>query len=737
MGFDPAAVLTLFEQAVRLHLQGQLISAQALYAQVIQAAPDHAAAHHNLGVALLDNGQYRAAVTSFDCAIALEASNAAMHYNRGNALLALNDARAAIDSYHHALALHPHDAQTLNNLGNAHSAVHQHGVAIDCYNRAIALQPNFAQAYYNRGNAQKDTQLALDALESYDKTIALQPDHAQAFYNQGIVRRSLRQARAAIESYDHALALQPRNASIHCSRGNALNDLKLHSAAIDCYKRAINLQPDYAYAHVQCGNAQLALQQYLAAVHSYTLALSHEPDYEFLQGSLLHAKMQICQWQEVEHQISQLSTQIERGEKSSPTFPMLALVDSLALQHKAAQIWVRHKHPPNATLGPLNSPLKSSKTRIGYYSTDYHQHATAYLMAGVFEAHDKTQFELIGFSWGPITDDPMRQRLLSAFDQFIEVGTQSDAQVAQLSRDMGIDIAIDLKGFSHDARPGIFALRCAPIQINYLGYPATMGAVYMDYIIADKTLIPELDKVHYTEKIIYLPHSYQANDSQRRVADKEIFRLECGLPETGFVFCCFNNSYKITPSVFQAWMRILARVNGSVLWLLQDNPLAVENLRISARNAGIDPRRLVFAPRIAVDQHLARQLHADLCLDTAPYNAHTTASDALWAGVPLLTCMGETFASRVAASLLFALDLPDLVTTHQDAYEACAISLATEPEKLVALRQKLIKNKFDSPLFNTILFTRHLEAAYTTVIDRQHAGLDPAHTCIKSLMLVQ
>jgi predicted O-linked N-acetylglucosamine transferase (SPINDLY family) len=351
-------------------------------------------------------------------------------------------------------------------------------------------------------------------------------------------------------------------------------------------------------------------------------------------------------------------------------------------------------------------------------------------MAELFEMHDKSQFELVGFSFGPIANDEMRRRLVKSFDQFIEVGRKSDVEVAKLSRDLNIDIAVDLKGFTQDARTGIFSHRAAPIQVNYLGYPGTLGADYMDYIIADKTLIPPQSQQSYSEKIVYLPNSYQVNDRKRLISDKHFTRLELGLPENGFVFCCFNNNFKILPATFYGWMRILKAVDGSVLWLFQDNTWAVDNLKKEFEKQGIAAERLVFAKRLPLSEHLARHRQADLFLDTFPCNAHTTTSDALWVGLPVLTLIGRSFASRVAASLLNAVGLPELITSTQEEYEALAIELAVSPNKLEDIKLKLANNLITTPLFDTLCFTKNIEAAYVDMHGRYHAGLEPDHITI-------
>ena len=440
--------------------------------------------------------------------------------------------------------------------------------------------------------------------------------------------------------------------------------------------------------------------------------------------------MFLCNWENFQTNVESLSIRINEGKKSSPSFPVLALIDSLSLQRKTSEIWIKDKHPINTSLGSIPKYLRRNKIRIGYYSADFHNHATAYLMAELFELHDKNNFEIIAFSFGFDKKDEMRQRLSKAFDQFLDVRLKSDKDIALMSRDLGVDVAIDLKGFTQDQRVGIFSYRAAPIQVNFIGYPGTMSAEYIDYIIADPTLIPIESQKYYSEKVVYLPYSYQANDRRREIANKAFTKEELGIPKDAFVFCCFNNNYKITPATFDGWVRILKAVEGSVLWLLEDNPTAGINLRKEAQTRGLDPNRLVFAKRMKLSEHLARHSVADLFLDTLPCNAHTTASDALWAGLPVLTCIGESFASRVAANLLNAIELPDLVTISQEQYEVAAIELATNPAKLRAIKIKLARNRLTTALFDTPRFTKHIEAAYKHMYERYQANLPLEHIYI-------
>jgi predicted O-linked N-acetylglucosamine transferase (SPINDLY family) len=411
---------------------------------------------------------------------------------------------------------------------------------------------------------------------------------------------------------------------------------------------------------------------------------------------------------------------VERDEAASPPYHLLGMLGSARLQRKAAETWVREQCLPDPSLGAHLSFAPHEKIRIGYFSADFRNHPVSILAAELFETHDGSRFEITAFAFGPSSEGAMRTRLERAFDQFIDVRDRSDRQIAVLAREMQIDIAVDLGGFTLHCRPGIFALRAAPVQVSFLGYPGTMGAPYMDYLLADPILIPEPSRVHYREQILYLPHSVMPHDSQQPIAEPGMTRRQAGLPDSGFVFCGFNNVAKITPDTFAAWMRLLTAVPGSVLWLSATNTTAQSNLRREAAMRGVDAERLIFAERLAaLPEHLARQRLADLFLDTLPYNAHTTASDALWAGLPVLTLLGETFAGRVAASLLTAIDLPELITSTPAQYETLAIELATHPERLANLRRRLAQNRLTTPLFDTHQYTQSLEAAF----ERIYAGL--------------
>ena len=729
-----AFVSVNLETAIEYHQLGQLEDAELIYQKLIEVDPKNADAFHLLGVIAYQMCRHENAVELIGSAIAINPSISIFHSNLGNVLQELKRFDAAVASFEKAIKLQPNYVEAFFNLGNVLMELKQFDAAVASFNKALAIKPNYAEAYSNRGIAMCQLQQFNFAVASFDKAIAIKPDYAEAYSNRGNAMCQLMQFDAAVASNDQAIKLKPELAEAHSNRGNALRELKYFDASIASYDKAIELKPDYVDAYFNRGVTFQEFNQIVAAIKSYDKAMALQPEYEYLFGIRQHARMLICDWQDFESNILELSRKIQINEKASVCFAALALPISLENQYQLAQLWSTNRHPYNPSLGPILKSVQQSKIRIGYFSADFHNHATAYLMAELFELHNKGEFELIAFSFGPDAKDEMRSRLIHTFDQFIDVRGMSDEAIAYKSRLLGIDIAVDLKGLTKDARLGIFSYKAAPIQVSYLGYPGTLGASYIDYLIADQTLIATDSQQYYTEKIVYLPNSYQVNDRRKVISPKILTKHEHGLPQDLFVFCCFNNNFKITPPVFDGWVKILKAVEKSVLWLLEDNPEAVKNLRKEATRRGLNPDRLIFAKRINLPEHLGRQRLADLFLDTMPYNAHTTASDALWVGLPVLTLMGKSFASRVAASLLNAIGLPELITTKQSDYEALAIEMATNPLKLTAIKNKLNRNRVATPLFDTPRFTKNIEAAYKMMYERYQSDKSPDHIYVADIV---
>ncbi len=706
--------------------------ALAAYDKAIALKPDYAEAHNDRGAALRQLKRHEEALASYDKAVAFNPNHAEAHYNRGLALSALQRRDEALASYDKAVALKPDHAEAHYNRGLALSALQRRDEALASYGKAVALKPGYAEAHYDLGNVLNALKRYQEALASYDKAIALKRDFVDAYYIRSIALLNLRRPEEALASCDKVIELRADYAEAHNVRGKALDALARHEEAVASYDKAIALKEDFAETHFNRGDALRNLRRYQEAIASFERAIALQPDQEYLRGYLVFTKLSICDWDNFELQCGDLLARVDRGEKATTPFLLFAVSNSPELQRKAAEAYVRTDYPRGNPLPAIGKLKRRDKIRIGYFSADFRNHAGAYSMVELFERHDRSKFEIIAFSFSSKGPHELKSRLEAAFDKYIDVYSCRDDEIARLAREMEIDIAIDRNGYTQDCRPIIFSLRAAPLQVSYKGYPGTMGTDAIDYLIADPIVLPADHRRHYSEKIVYLPNSYQVYDFKRAISQLSLGREEAGLPRDGFVFCCFNNNYKILPGMFDRWMRILAKVEGSVLWLLKNDTSAAANLRKEAAARGINPDRIVFAERMAASDHLARHRLADLFLDTLPYNAHTTASDALWAGLPVLSQIGETFAGRVAASLLTAIGLPELITSTPQDYEALAIELAGSPEKLAAIRHKLANNRLTTPMFDTKLFTRHIEAAYTAIYERHLAGLPPDHIVIAS-----
>ncbi len=632
-----------------------------------------------------------------------------------------------------ALALRPDSADTLNCRGGALADLGRHAEALEAFDRALVLRPDHVQALNNRGNALKAFGRFDEAIADFDQALAGSPHSAVVLNNRGTVLSAMRRYAEALPWFERALQIDPDFAEAHANRGTALFMVRESALALDSLGRALQLKPDLVVALQTRGSVLATLGQHRAAADDLERGLKLAPKLRFAEGALLNARMACCDWRDCAELSRRVAEDVRNGQPRCVPFAFLGISDSSEDQLACARTWVREQCPPAPLALWTGERYRHERIRVAYLSADFREHATSTLAVGLFECHDRSRFDVTAISFGAATPGPMRARVTSAFKTFIDVRRMDDHEVADRIRKREIDIAVDLGGFTRDCRTGILAHRPAPIQVNFLGYPGTMAASYIDYVLADEVVIPPAEVCHFTERVVYLPDTYQPNDSRRRIAERTPTRGEAGLPESGFVFCSFNNSYKIAPAMFDVWMRILRQIEGSVLWLLRGNAEVPDNLRREAGRRGVAPERLVFAPRLAGADHLARHRLADLFLDTLPYNAHTTASDALWAGVPVLTCAGSTFAGRVAASLLRAVGLPELVTTSLADYEALALELATDSERLTGLKRKLAANRNTDPLFDTDRFRRHIEAAYLAMWERQQRGEPPASFAVEPI----
>ena len=674
-----------YSDATKHFQNGKISEAKDICNDILKTEPNNYNAIYLLGVIAFQTKNYLKSVEIIAKAIEINPNNSEYYNFKGIALVHLNKFEEAIQSWSKSIEVDPNNVDAYNNRGNALIKLKKNDLALKDFEMAIKIKPNFAQAYNNRGVILKDLNRLDLALESTNKAIEINPKYADAYNLKGAILRELKQIEESIKNYNKALELNPNFANAHVNRGNILLN----------------------------ENKQIEL-----ALESFSKALKINPNLDFLFGKYIHTKTWLSNWNFIDEEINSLKNKIINGEKTATPFPVLSLIDLPDLQKKNAIKFVENQYSLTSNLGPIMKKTSNKKIRIGYYSADFNNHPTSFLMVHLLELHDRSNFEIFGFSLQNRKDDEMRKRVSKACDKFLDVSLKSDVEIAKISRDLEIDIACDVMGFTKGNKFQIFAEKCAPIQVSYLAFAGTTGANFIDYVIADKTLVSKELQKHYSEKIISLPGTYQVNDSTKKISDKVFTREELGLPKNGFVFCCFNNNYKILPSVFDIWMRLLKKIKGSVLWLLVENSTAKENLKKEAVKRNVDENRIIFAKIMPLADHLARHRCADLFIDTFPYTAHTTCSDALWAGLPVITRVGNSFPSRVSASLLTAIDLPELITHTEKEFEDLAVEFANNKSKLDEIKIKLEKNKISKSLFNTKLYTKNIESSFKIIYDR-------------------
>jgi predicted O-linked N-acetylglucosamine transferase (SPINDLY family) len=615
-----------------------------------------------------------------------------------------------------ALREERHDANLLANYGNLLNSLRRSDEALASFDAALDIDPANLVALYGRGQLFHRLKQYKEALTSYDRLLAGRPDHAEAWTNRGNILRLLKRPLEALDSYHKALALRPNDAVALTNRGNAFGDLKQFDEALTSYNRALAIKPDYLMALYNSGTSAQRAGRSAQALEIFERVLSANPGHPYALGHAANAALKLCDWPNMRR----IAHQMEHPSEHSiiPPFVALGYGSDAAALHGYAQAYMRDKVP--TTPSPLwtGRHYEHDRIRLGYISGDFRQHAVAYQMVEVFERHDRRRFEVLGFSLGHDDCSDIRRRVAGAFDQFHDLRSTSDLDAAQLMRNAEIDIAIDLSGLTRDARPEILAHRPAPVQVNYIGFAGTMGADFIDYVIGDSIALPFDQQPFFTEQIVHLPGCFLAN-SAKGLADSGFTRRDAGLPQRGFVFCCFNNSWKITEPLFDIWMRLLTQVPGSVLWLKEADEAIRARLRHEAEARNIAADRLVFTSRVPRDIYLAQFLLADLFLDTLPYNAHATASDALAMGLPLLTCRGGTFAGRVAASLLNAAGEPELAADNLSDYETMALKLGMDTPLLQSFRDRLSRNRSHANAEN---ICRHLESAFTRMRDRAERG---------------
>ena len=728
---NPAALLAQARLKAR---QGDGAGAEVLLRKVSPSDPAGVDAARMLGYLCFARGDHIEAAKAFSRV--LKSSNPAPqdHVNHGLALDQLGHGGKAEAAFRQALDLDPGHLEARFALANHFRT---HGALPDAeaaYRQARDLAPDDARVHFNLGLTRLKLDRPREAMQALEKALSLAPDLVDAHLEIGNALAMLGDQEGAEARYRRVLASQPQHVLALSNLGRALAARRRFEEAVPLLLRAAALPDADAVTFAACGEVLVRIQQTSEGEKMLRRALALDPEHGDARAALAMVLQWQCRWDELDEirpGLIEFSLAEARAGRRSPVAPHTGLSQYLtpAQEKLISESWSRAQTAAmrlSATDAPfVHGPRGREKIRLGYFSNDFKSQATAHLIAGLFERHDRGRFEVYAYSFGEDDASTWRRRIEAASDMFVDVSEEAYGETAARMHRDEVDILLDFKGFTAESRPQVYALKPAPIQVNYLGYPGTIGADYMDYLVADEIVIPPDERVHYTEKVVYLPESYQANDDRQEIGDWPATRADAGLPERGIVFSCFNETYKIDRTVFELWMRILARVPGSVLWLRDHNEQLRANLREAAEAAGVSEQRLLFAETLPKEQHLARCRLADLFLDSYALTAHTTATDSLWAGVPVITCPRNTFATRVGQSLLENLELPELVVPDLDAYEELAVRLATSPGELAALREKLAGKLKTAPLFDTGRLTRHLEAAFTGMWERYRDGRPP------------
>jgi protein O-GlcNAc transferase len=697
-------------QAVALHTAGRAREAADLYADILQSEPQNPDALHLLGVTETQQGRAHTGLEWIRRSLSINPDQPAALANLGNALIALHRPEEALRCYEAAARVWPDYVLAILGRANALAALRRHEEALEGYDRALLLAPDLVEILTGRGHALVKLRRLEEALACFDRALDRSPGAAVAHLGRAAALLALGSLDAAASSINRALELAPQLAQAYVAKGDLLTERGRFEAARAAHTQAIDLEPRLPAAWFGHGMAASLEHRFAEAAVSFRRCASLDADYPYAQGAALHAELQLCDWRNYPGSVAAICAAVERGAAADFPFSFLAVSDSPALQRRCAERFSRLQDSGQRPLWN-GERYDHARLRVAYISADFLEHPTSYLMAGVFEQHDRERVETIALSLREDVGSPTARRVRGAFERFIVPGARSETELASLIRELEVDIAVDLMGYTGEHRAALFCHRPAPIQVGYLGYPATSGSAHIDYVLADQFLIPDEHRSGFSERIVHLPDCFQANDD-RRVVSLPPSRSQAGLPSAGFVWCSFHSSYKINPPLFDVWMRLLRAKPGSVLWLVGGKSEVAQNLRREAEHRGVAAERLVFASSLPYPAHLARLGLADVCLDTMPFNGGATTSDALWAGVPVVTCSGRSFAARMSGSLLRTLGVSELITESIADYERVALGLAHEPARLASMRDTLRRQRTASPLFDTRRFTRHLEAAF-------------------------
>ena len=704
------------KDALTLHQAGRLAEAEGLYLRSLESDRNSYPALHLMGVLRLQQGRAAEALPYIQHALRLQPNAADTLANYGIALQSVGRDGEALEALQRLVTLAPSDSRAWANRAALFFKLHRAAEAVADLDRAVSLDPRSVDVWMNRGTALMAINRHEDALECFDQVLRLRHDYTEARNARAQALMAMGRPGEALAEFDRVLQEKPGHVGALINRATVLNALGHVDLELQSYDRALAIQPDLVGALVGRAYCRRTYKQDLAgAIADQERAVAIQPNYPYARGDLLHMKMLAGDWRQLPGELALLNQGVREGKRVVNPYVYQGISSSPADLLASARIYSYYKFP--SLQAAIRHARRQGKIRLGYVCSDFRAQATMLLAAGLFEHHDRSRFEVTAFDNSPEDGSPMRRRVIAAFDRFLPIHRLSDREAAHLIAEREIDILVNLNGYFGTPRMGVFAHRPAPLQVNYLGFPGSLGAAYIDYILADSIVIPSGEEQFYAEKVVRLPGSYQINDSLRPRPTASSRALH-GLQDSDFVFCHFNNSYKITPEIFALWLRLLKGVQPSVLWLLKSNDLFAANLRQEALRGGVDPRRLVFAPPLEISAHLSRLTLGDLFLDSLPCNAHTSASDALWAGLPLLTCSGHTFAGRVGASLLRAVGIPELIADGLEDYESLALCLARDPDLLRSYRERLTRDPARLALFDTARTTQYIEAAYEQMIAR-------------------
>lgn len=722
----------ILNQSVAEFQAGNLTIAENLLKRLLSLDSKNVPALSILGLVKASQGQHSEAAGYFKKAVTLFPNDGSLRYNLASALLASGKESLALEHFVVAVRLMPEHQDAILNYSKCLSRLGHFERAMIEVDKLLALSPLHVPGLLNKAALLKDLDRFEEAIVCADRILNIDPNSYIAWSNRGVACKALKNYSEAISSYEKSLSINPNHDDALNNLGVIFTELKKYPEAISCYEKALFVNPHHEDALNNLGVALTEIKDYSDALKVFSTLKLINGNYPFLSGNIFNTSSRLCLWADFDALKDQIRKSARVGNKVISPFYMLSLSSSAYEQLKVAQVWAQSRFRVNGINRASLRYKNKDKIKVGYFSPDFKAHAVSFLTAEIYELHDRENFEVYAFSYGDAnSEDEMRQRLKNSFDHFIDVAHLSDLKVAKLAQEIGIDVAVDLCGFTEGGRHNIFSYGAAPIQINFLGYPGTLGSKSIDYIIGDRFLIPEVMQKNYTEKVIYLPHSFQSNDRKRRLADSPLNKIDFGIPEDVFIFCCFNNTYKITPEILEVWSNILKKVDRSILWLLEDSIDASNNLRDEFERMGIQRDRIHFSGRLPPADYLARYQIPNLFLDTSPFNGGTTVSDALWAGLPTLTISGEVFASRMAGSLLSAVNLKELITHSFEDYETLAIQLANNPSLLASFKERLREAKHSSPLFDSVSYVKHLEAGFIAAVEKQKDSSMPDHIYIE------